>query len=665
MKNIFQRLVGNPSNIQEPVFTQVLVSVLERDEDLTRSLGEWLFAQKGQTVDLSGTDVTVLDEKTILPGGIPDFILEYRKQGVVQAAIVAENKLEAPITNPLNSYLQEVKNRQNSGQKSMLVLISRRNARNDKQLEPFLGMNEFFYLDWYKVYQQVSDYLKKSINRNQLTDDLCAYLEGMGMNTGGKFSFVELGLGAYYPQLVEKLDKVIGNERLGNALGKLRTRIVMAQYWKLPFVYARYVFTRSDTNDYVSAGFAYTTAPYWKDTFENEPCPIVAFVGLGTEDWTDLQRFRVSLGWIKSLEKAKGIKLKQNIWHEKNHGVEFYLVAYKPLVDFITNGDDHLEECRKYLLDRLSEVASIFAKRCEVSAIFPLCSSGNPVSPDSLVSSPPAGHPFPWMSVQQKFQIGNRSLDVTSNVLYLPTDWMQLLQSALLLEHPGVDGILAKMRLVINEIESFVGKLTDPKPQIEEIMEKLKSIADQLSATNPDELCRQLKEWDDFCRKLMNCMGEIIKIPPIYLFLRPGFFLDRSMPLNGLSFPPGCYIEESLSSEEKEQTRLHEMAHAAMATYRVAGSVVGCRWMEEGFAEFLVSCALPTPDQCRESWGELDVYMAWKYLEDLKNQPGKGIGEVEKLLERWLSPQPLCAFRDDVRKMRDFIAQRYGRQLSP
>ncbi|MCG0275532.1 MAG: hypothetical protein L5655_05100 [Thermosediminibacteraceae bacterium] len=55
-------MAGDPRFIDEPKFTQMLASVLERDEELARSLGEWMFEKSGQKKVLPGTSVTVLDE---------------------------------------------------------------------------------------------------------------------------------------------------------------------------------------------------------------------------------------------------------------------------------------------------------------------------------------------------------------------------------------------------------------------------------------------------------------------------------------------------------------------------------------------------------------------------------------------------------------------------
>lgn len=64
-----------------------------------------------------------------------------------------ENKLDAAINNPLYAYIAEVERRQQGGQNSVLVVVSRRNAKSDKQLEPFLNRSDFLYLQWHEVYR--------------------------------------------------------------------------------------------------------------------------------------------------------------------------------------------------------------------------------------------------------------------------------------------------------------------------------------------------------------------------------------------------------------------------------------------------------------------------------------------------------------------------------
>lgn len=350
VKNLFLRLAGDPKAIDEPKFTQIFASVLERDEDLARSLGEWMLAQKGQSIHLSGAKVTVLDEIPIPYGGKPDLLLEFSSQGVTLASVIVENKLEATIANPLDAYVAEVVKRRNRGQKSVLVLVSRRNARTDIKLEPFWNRSEFLYLQWHEVYRWLKhEYLSKNRNASLLTEEFIEYLGGMGMAFGGMFTLGEIGLAAYYPALLAKLDAILWHEDLNRALRRLscQDKNPVKYDWKKAEVYAHYAYVKPGTAYYVAAGFAYPAEPYWKGTFGEGPCPIVAFVGLGSETWTKPQELKNCLDWIRSLMEAKGITLDPSEWYQREEGVELAVYAYRPLTDFMARVDHQAARCAK------------------------------------------------------------------------------------------------------------------------------------------------------------------------------------------------------------------------------------------------------------------------------------------------------------------------------
>lgn len=126
--------------------------------------------------------------------------------------------------------------------------------------------------------------------------------------------------------------------------------------WKRAEVYAHWAYVKSNSLYYVAAGFAYPFVDCWKRTFGEGPCPIVAFVGLGSEMWPRRpQELKECLEWTRSLMQAKNVTLDQSVWKQRDEDVELALYAYRPLADFM-EGDDHLGACREYLIERLSEL---------------------------------------------------------------------------------------------------------------------------------------------------------------------------------------------------------------------------------------------------------------------------------------------------------------------
>jgi len=357
MKNIFERFV-NPDTIDEPIFTQIIASVLEKDHHLTKFLFEIIFSRKGIILDLSDTDIIVKDEKLIPAGGKPDIIVEFRKKGKIYASVIFENKIDAKIDNPLDAYIDEVAQRNKRGEHSLLLIVSKRNAREDLQLKELLSHNDFLYLSWHDIFILLKTELIATQKATWLLNDFYNYLKLMGVDMSGKFMFGEIGIGEYLPKLINKFDKIIDEDKVTSSLRQLSIQVKNPlKEWKTSCFYGNFTYVKPNTVYYVAAGFAFTRDHIWQDVnvnnFTQENCPIVISVGLGVEDSPDPDLSN----WVKSLINEKNIKVPK-LFVVNDPNSEFYLLAYKPLTDFLTS-DDHLEACRNYLIERLNELKFI------------------------------------------------------------------------------------------------------------------------------------------------------------------------------------------------------------------------------------------------------------------------------------------------------------------
>lgn len=262
--------------------------------------------------------------------------------------------------------------------------------------------------------------------------------------------------------------------------------------------------------------------------------------------------------------------------------------------------------------------------------------------------------------MQEQFTVGKTVLNVTCNVYYLPDHLLHEAQVAVKLATIGVDGIRCQMKSITHALEDHFGEFGSGQNQVDDPVSRLKWIGRRLSEESLAEIIELLHSWDRIMAELMDRPNDA-PCPPLKRFLRDGFFNPHTLEYKGRIYPAGCYILSELDSRGQARsvvakmlhssslhTRLHELAHAAMAVNREKGSVVGCRWMEEAFAEYLMGSKLGF-NQCRPSRCELDVYLVWQYLMTLDTL------RVEVLLNRWLSAQPLCAFCADVQRMRESV----------
>ncbi len=94
--------------------------------ELAQRLSTWFLSRRGIELSLEGTSCRIDSEKSAPGGGIPDLWLEFYRGDNRIASLVIENKLDAPVDNPLKDYIDEVRERRILGEASLLVLISRR-----------------------------------------------------------------------------------------------------------------------------------------------------------------------------------------------------------------------------------------------------------------------------------------------------------------------------------------------------------------------------------------------------------------------------------------------------------------------------------------------------------------------------------------------------------
>lgn len=383
LKSIFRRWLGDPGAAQEPAFTQALASVLEHDEGLARELGEWLIGDSA----IGDCAVEVATEVSI-PGGRLDLVIEYEKDSRVVASLFIENKLFALPTNNWPAYMQEVEKRRQYGEHCVLLLVTRRYAKADPQIQPLLSSPDFRYASWDEVYRLISNYLAAH-GGHALTREFREYLEVMGMSTDNQFTMGEIGLAAYYPSLLDKLERILTDQELDRALAALscKTRSQVSKDWKNGQAFAHYTYVKPNSSYYVAAGFAYPFSPYWRGFFGAHPLPIVAFVGLGSEGCRDPGELRKLIDWAKANAAKRNVHIDSAIWQESLDGPEFGLVTWTPLTAFMPLGksgpcgpstpegcgdseagspdrtvsrvggeNDHLYSCRRWLLGKLEQI---------------------------------------------------------------------------------------------------------------------------------------------------------------------------------------------------------------------------------------------------------------------------------------------------------------------
>lgn len=358
--NLFKRWLGNPSTVLEPPYTQALASVIEHELDFAINIGEWIFSLKDISVNLKNSYVRVKTELPIETGGIPDIVIEYLVDGLIKASLIIENKLGAYPYNPFQSYLTEVKRRQNNGEISILVLISKRNARKDAELQSFINSNNFLYLDWHQIYTWISTkYLGKGFD-SWLILELFEYMAGMGMDMTGKFTIGMIGLAEYIPSLINNLDKVIDEDQIDTLLKDItRSQKTAVQPWKNSAVYCKWTYindiSTSYKNYFAAAGFIFTRDDEFKETFSDESCPIIAFVGLGDDNRDDKHHMN---DWLNNIMDMKGFDYEVKGWHLKEFPLDFHLISYLPLTEFM-QGEDQVGLCRTYLCTKLSELQDL------------------------------------------------------------------------------------------------------------------------------------------------------------------------------------------------------------------------------------------------------------------------------------------------------------------
>lgn len=314
-----------------------------------------------------------------------------------------------------------------------------------------------------------------------------------------------------------------------------------------------------------------------------------------------------------------------------------------------------LDEVRSQTRHDLRGVSEPGFPACQVESAYAICTKGDSVEPASLKGPPPAWLSGSCTSMQANFSVGQTSLPVTCNVFEVSRQDLHLLQTEKLIQRLGLSGIQSKAEKHVRAARQHIDHNCPEECSCMGLVDSLEEQAQRIAQFNRgsmDQLTECLEQWDAMSRELQDCVRNHCESPcPIHTFLRDGLFHPGQIQVGNKQFPPGCYIDATLSGQEKDLTQFHELAHAAMAVNRQKGAITGCRWMEEGFAEFLMGAKLGNPlGRCRESWCELDVYMSWAYIDSLPRN------EVEDLLRRWLQPADPRDFCEDVRQLRRFIA---------
>jgi len=290
--------------------------------------------------------------------------------------------------------------------------------------------------------------------------------------------------------------------------------------------------------------------------------------------------------------------------------------------------------------------------RCKLESLLPRCANTkvNTTIKQKLIIRPTLEKDWRCNCKSADFHLNSRGLNVNCNVFEIPPDDIALLQAEKLENHLGMAGIARKAREYLKAAEDHIEENCPEECPCRTITDMMDSHIEDLILKEPQttgELAKWLKRWDGMSRELESCVENHCESKcPIHVFIRQGLFNPEKKQVNGKVFPPGCYVSEE--ADDKEATTYHELAHAAMAVHRENGAIEGCRWLEEGFAEFLMGTELGM-DRCRENWSELDVYMSWKYIDSLSTQ------KAEELLQKWLASAQPEAFCDEVRALRNHI----------
>ncbi len=262
--------------------------------------------------------------------------------------------------NPLKDYIDEVCERRKLGEASLLVLISRRHAGDDPEVQEWRQAPEFLYLDWCRVHQWIGEQCLVQ-PQNTLLKALHEYMEAMAMNVEGRFTFGEIGLSAYFPELIGKLDRTLGcsNRRKGPIWTKLGNLSIegrnAVKEWKQAEAYGFYTIV-GNKRDFVAAGFAFARADYWGNAFGTEPCPILAFVAIGSEDRDTFDTHNRIQKLLDS--QPPPALLDASLWDIVNIAECQLFMARRPLTSFFSEAN-HFQTCEDWMGTRLDELAAL------------------------------------------------------------------------------------------------------------------------------------------------------------------------------------------------------------------------------------------------------------------------------------------------------------------
>ena len=295
MKTIFHRLSGHPFEVDEPALTQMLASVLEREPELCKELVRRLLESDAGFASLDFEKVTVhVDaERPISQGGRPDLILEVRDGDAVRASVIIENKLYAPVNNPLAAYLDAVSERRANGQAAVFVLVSKRWAWDDDEVEPYRSDDRFRYLPWSVLYRWIQEASARlDDERHWLLREFLLYLGEMGMNNCGTFTFADIGLAALVPSLLLNMERTL-DDQVRRALSGMSFETKLAvKEWKNSEAYSLWSWVVKKPW-WVSAGYVFRESPMrdWRQSLRDSRArcwqrSCSARTGRGTIRWS-------------------------------------------------------------------------------------------------------------------------------------------------------------------------------------------------------------------------------------------------------------------------------------------------------------------------------------------------------------------------------------------
>lgn len=263
-----------------------------------------------------------------------------------------------------------------------------------------------------------------------------------------------------------------------------------------------------------------------------------------------------------------------------------------------------------------------------------------------------------------EFNVGHKMIEAVSNIFTIPENHYNVISTRVVLDK-GSCFIQYQMQQTIYRIEKkyYSTRYGNYISDFEDMIINLKKITKYIVKHNNslEVLVDLLKEWDETIFKLAKIFKRLELFPlPGLSYIRNGFFLQNSITDSIGRIQAGCYVKQS--EEDIKKTVIHELAHAAMALNREANAVAGCRWLEEGFAEFFAQKDRDFMKTILSS-SEGDVYIVWTALADMFKNGQEN--EVENILEKWLNPNIPTNLCPIVLKLREDSRRYYYQNTYP